>query len=139
MNSSNTFPGMFSNPDTLVPCSSLKLGKGLGLTSSLRQALAAAPPGSILVGSSQQASLAVPVLQAARSTDSNLRPPLAQFCFFLLLLLPADLSECHFFLPRPQALAHPRPIFTDFMVLCPLIGPTSLPPTSAMARRSCLF
>ncbi|EAW77537.1 hCG2045341 [Homo sapiens] len=43
LNSSNTFPGVFSNPDTLEPCSSLTVGEGPGLTSSLRLALAAAP------------------------------------------------------------------------------------------------
>lgn len=31
LNSTNTFPGVFSNPDTLEPCSSLTLGQGLGL------------------------------------------------------------------------------------------------------------
>ena len=43
LNSSNTFPRMFSNPDTLEPCSSLALGKGPGLPFSLWPARAAAP------------------------------------------------------------------------------------------------
>ena len=138
LNSSNIFPGMFPNPDTLVPCSSLKLGKGQGLTSSLRQALAAAP------AQSWRAAVNRPVLQPQCCRQRALLTPTSgphvrNSPFFMLLLLPADLSECHFFLPRPQALAHPSPIFTDFAVLCPLTGPTSLPPTSAMASRSCLF
>lgn len=64
---------------------------------------------------------------AVGSEPYQLQPQarLVPFCIFMLLLLPAGLSECHCFLPRPQALTHASPILTDFVVLCPLEEPTS--------------
>lgn len=65
------------------------------------------------------------MLWAESPTNSNSGPLLVPFCFFMLLLIPAGLSECHCFLPRPQALTHASPIRTDFVVLCPPEEPTS--------------
>lgn len=137
-NSSNTFPGKFSNPDTLEPCFSLELGKGPKLTSSLQQALAAAPAQSWWM------ALHRPVLQPQCCGQRALPTPTPGpclcpsvslcFCSFLLASLNAtafyqDLRHSH--MPAPSAL------ISWFCVH--LRSPPHLPPTSEMASGSCLL
>ena len=122
LKSSNTFPGVFSKPDTVGPCSSPCYGPAPRLPSSLQPALAAAPARVGQVPSNRPGLQSLCCGQRALLTPTSGPglPTSVSVCSCSSLL--ASLNAA-FLLPRPWVLARPSLIFVGLLVLCHIQSP----------------